>query len=43
MLMHNNSGKWLRWSERQARGELAKKTLVIHTFKKPNMMCVWWS
>jgi hypothetical protein len=43
MLMHNESGKWLKWSERMARTELRTNPLVIHTFPSCRLQCIWWA
>jgi hypothetical protein len=44
MVMHNESGKWLKWSEAQAfRRIKAGEQLVVHEFKHPSMTCIWFA
>lgn len=43
MSLHNESGKWLKWSEAQAfRRIKAGETLVVHTFAAQKMCCIWF-
>lgn len=46
MILHNESGKWLRWSEQQARIAFKRGGLdqiLIYTFPQQDMQCVWFN
>lgn len=44
MILHNESGKWLKWSEARAKRQLAAgQTLVVHQFPAQRMCCIWFA
>lgn len=44
MILHNESGKWLKWSEAQAfRLIKAGELLVVHHFPAQRLCCIWFA